>query len=206
MRGLLFFQLLSGAVLISTALFQLDIVCKSFMHLYHRCRLTYHIQNIHVHNFQAAHHIDTNFIVMVFVMMTFVSGILPYCYISSRITKILESIGTQIYTTSWYSLPVIQQKSIRMIIRCGQMERRYSGYHLIGCSMISFLMVHIRIHARKHCSHQSHYSIMFGLFTDSSGSNFLLSAVQTIFSSLRFTLIVRHIFFFKITFDKSTLL
>lgn len=28
-----------------------------------------------------------------------------------------------------------------MIIRCGQVERRYSGYHLIDCSMMSFLQV-----------------------------------------------------------------
>lgn len=119
----------------STALFQLDIVTiwtKTTLQLKRKYQFT----------FQGARHFDTNFIVMVFVTIAFVSGILPYCFLSSQITTILESIGSHVFASFWYLWPVTQQKHIRMIIRCGQVERRYTGYHLIDCSMMSFLKVH----------------------------------------------------------------
>lgn len=90
---------------------------------------------------------------MLFATIAFVSQILPFCYLSSRTTSCLVSIGHHAYTSSWYSMPVNQQKCIRMIISYGQIERRYSGYHLIDSSMISFLKV-IHIHESNLRSNQ----------------------------------------------------
>lgn len=140
------------------------------------------VETIHVYlHFQGARHLDANFIVMVFVAMAFVNSILLYCFVSTRITSILGSISHEVYASSWHSLPVALQKHIVMIVRCGQVERHYVGYHLIDCSMVTFSKVHRALEyvCTYHIIRPIHF--LLELFTDPSGGSFLLSAVQAIF-------------------------
>lgn len=64
-----------------------------------------------------------------------------YCFGSECVTSDLMEVGDIFYNSSWYRLPVKQQKLLALPIQRAQREFRLSGLGLIDCSLAVFLSV-----------------------------------------------------------------
>lgn len=69
-------------------------------------------------------------------LMTFV-----FCYSSENITEDLFDIGDAFYGSSWYRLPIRQQKLVILSIIRAQGELRLDALGFAKCSLYTFLQV-----------------------------------------------------------------
>lgn len=68
-----------------------------------------------------------------------------HCYASEHLTADLMAIGDIFYDSTWYRLPVKQQKLLVLPIQRATQEFRLKGSGLIDCSLAVFLSVKISI-------------------------------------------------------------
>lgn len=65
------------------------------------------------------------------------------CHFSTNLTTKSTKMFDAIYNTTWYSLPLQQQKMITPMIRQGQTPFVLNGFNIISCSKETFVMVFI---------------------------------------------------------------
>ncbi|XP_031629162.1 odorant receptor 43b-like isoform X1 [Contarinia nasturtii] len=110
--GIIFFQLLCGAVFCSTSIYQLDLASK---------------------------HINPDFFILIFASTVSIATTLPYCYYSAHISLRLQSIGDSAYHTFiWYEFPCHIQRDLPLIIQNSERPKFFSGYGFINCSLETF--------------------------------------------------------------------
>lgn len=71
-------------------------------------------------------------------------GLFIYCKLSENITCDLYAICDMFYESTWYRLPVDQQKWFIWPIQRGQKTIRLTGLGFIDCSLATFLSVNVQ--------------------------------------------------------------
>lgn len=113
MNGILFFQLLSCAVITAFNLFALETIER----------------------------IDVQAMASFYDFTSVLATTFIYCYLSERVTADLLIIGDLFYASLWYHLPSKQGKLLKLSIERSQWEFRLKGFELINCSLSVFLSV-----------------------------------------------------------------
>lgn len=113
--GVLFFQLMCGAVFCSTSIYQLDLASK---------------------------HINPEFFILIFASTVSIATTFPYCYYSAHVSLRMQAIGDSTYISfAWYKFPASVQKNILLIIENSERPKIFSGYGTINCSLETFRKV-----------------------------------------------------------------
>lgn len=135
--GMIFFQIVSGSVFVSTTIYLLYVVSYAVAtdadtenvkgeNNSYRCTFV-HLQS------------SGNYTIQTFVTiasaLASVVAITPLCYYSTVITTELQGIGNTIYGSKWYKLPHKLQKYYFLSIAVAQQPRLFNGYGLVRCSL-----------------------------------------------------------------------
>lgn len=131
--GIIFFQLLCGAIFCSTSIYQLDLVNFS---------LIVSVKILKFGLLKASRHINADFFILVFASTVSIATTLPYCYYSTHVSLCLQGIGDSAYKTAdWPLFPPVIQKYILLIVGNSQQKRFFTGYNILNCSCETFKKV-----------------------------------------------------------------
>lgn len=81
---------------------------------------------------------------LVLGMSTFITQTafsLAICYYAHEASIRINLFAMEAYSSRWYKFAVAEQRAILMTLKYGQQEIRFTGFHIISCSMETFAMV-----------------------------------------------------------------
>lgn len=113
-KGMLFILQLTSAGMIACAIFLVDGASQQF---------------------------DTNFVIMVVVLIVSLVTIFPCCYFASRITAKLDQSAQIIYFSMWYLVPFNERKQFPFVIAFAQRDHSIRMMNMFSCSLESFVQV-----------------------------------------------------------------
>lgn len=132
--AIIFLQLICGAVNISMPMFIIFWVIPSIF----RPKSSRWTLNLPLQSLQ---NLNPAIMYYCIVGILFISSVLPYCYGATQILIILSNNSARVYNSSWYRLPVSEQRSVSFLIKYTQKEREIKGFGFVPCSMSAFLKV-----------------------------------------------------------------
>lgn len=162
----IFSQLLSNVVFTASSMYQLEMVCQKWVHCFR-------VHIYHEFHFQSLDKAGIDLAYCIFAFLAGLSWTLVLCYHATFVTESTNDIGHHVYSSNWCLYPIFLRKYLILMIAKSQQPMLFSGFQIVGCTLLTFTTVKLNEHIRFWVNPMWNYCCNFQL-TKSATSYYIM--------------------------------